>query len=123
MSFVLAPVIALYDYALRPLPVFSWLGIPVSTLDVAGALRLAVALRQLRELYHDQHVTKGAVTNHKNRGGGRASGKTQRVATDEPLEPRSRVRDFVATLVIVHGGEAIVGALRFRIIHLREGVC
>ncbi|KAF8479121.1 hypothetical protein DFH94DRAFT_632236 [Russula ochroleuca] len=105
MSFVLAPVIALFHYALQPLPVFAWLGAPVSALDVAGALRLAVALRQVRELYHDQHVTKA---NHKNRSGGKTSGKAQRVAADETLEPRSRARDFIATLVIVHGGEAIV---------------
>jgi hypothetical protein len=113
MSFVLAPVIALFHYALQPLPVFAWLGAPVSALDVAGALRLAVALRQLRELYLDQHITKVAVANHKNKSGGKASGKFQRVAADETLEPRSRARDFVATLVIVHGGEAIVGASRF----------
>lgn len=113
MSFVLAPVIALFHYALQPLPVFAWLGAPVSALDVAGALRLAVALRQVRELYLDQHLTKVAVANHKNKSGGKASGKFQRVAADETLEPRSRARDFVATLVIVHGGEAIVGTSRF----------
>jgi len=87
---------------------FSWLGLPVSALDVAGALRLAVALRQLRTVYYDEYVTKGASTNHKNKSGGRASGRSQRVAADEALPLRSRVRDFVATLVIVHGGEAIV---------------
>jgi hypothetical protein len=108
MSLVLAPVIALYSYGLKPLPVFTWLGLPVSALDVAGALRLAVASRQHRELYHEQHITKAA--NHKGRSGGKASGKAQRGAADETIEPRSRVRDFVATLVTVHGGEAIVGA-------------
>ncbi len=107
MSLVLAPVIALYNYGLKPLPVFTWLGLPISALDVAGALRLAVASRQHRELYHEHHVTK--VTNHKGRSG-KASGKAQRGAADETVEPRSRVRDFVATLVTVHGGEAIVGA-------------
>ena len=113
MTFVLAPVIALYHYALQPLAVFSWLGLPVSALDVAGALRLAVALRQLRTVYYDEYVSKGAAANHKNKSGGRAGGRSQRVAADEALPPRSRVRDFVATLVIVHGGEAIVGASRF----------
>lgn len=113
MTFVLAPVIALYHYALQPLSVFSWLGLPVSALDVAGALRLAVALRQLRTVYYDEYVSKGAAANHKNKSGGRAGGRSQRVVADEALPPRSRVRDFVATLVIVHGGEAIVGASRF----------
>lgn len=113
MSFALVPVIALYHYALQPLSVFSWLGIPVSALDVVGALRLAVAVRQLREVYHDEHLTKVTATNPKNRSGGRAGGKSQRVAADEALQPRSRVRDIVTTLVIVHGGEAIVGVSRF----------
>jgi hypothetical protein len=108
MSLVLAPVIALYHYGLKPLPVFTWLGLPVSALDVAGALRLALASRQHRESYYEQHVAK--VTNHKGRSGGKSSGKAQRGAADETVEPRSRVRDFVATLVTVHGGEAIVGA-------------
>jgi len=106
MSLVLGPVIALYHYGLKPLPVFTWLGLPISALDLAGALRLAVASRQLRELYYEQHVAK--VSNHKGRSGGKASGKAQRGAGDESVEPRSRVRDFVATLVTVHGGEAIV---------------
>lgn len=110
MSLVLAPVIALYHYGLKPLPVFTWLGLPVSALDVAGALRLALASRQHRELYYEQHIAK--VANHKGRSGGKATGKTLRGAADETIEPRSRVRDFVATLVTVHGGEAIVGASR-----------
>jgi hypothetical protein len=33
------------------------------------------------------------------------------------LEPRSRIRGFVATLVTVHGGEAIVGASQFALSH------
>lgn len=116
MSLVLTPVIALYNYGLKPLPVFTWLGLPVSALDVAGALRLAVATRQHRELYYEQHVAK--VTSHKGRSGGKASGKAQRGAADDTVEPRGRVRDFIATLVTVHGGEAIVGASRMRIITL-----
>jgi hypothetical protein len=115
MSLVLAPVIALYHYGLKPLPVFTWLGLPVSALDVAGALRLALASRQHRELYHEQHITK--VANHKGRSGGKATGKAQRGAADETIEPRGRVRDFVATLVTVHGGEAIVGASRCVLSH------
>lgn len=113
MAFFLAPVIAFYHYALQPIPALAWLGLPISVLDVAGALRLAVVLRQVRELYHNQHVAKLAVTSHRTKSGGKPTGKAQRTAADEPPEPRSRVRDFLATLVIVHGGEAIVGALLF----------
>ena len=118
--FVLAPVVAFYNWALQPVPPLAWLGVPVSTLDIAGALRLAIALRQLREVYYDQHVAKAAASSHSRaKSGGRSGGKTsQRAASDELPEPRSRVRDFVATLVIVHGGEAIVGTSRFSIVIL-----
>ena len=110
MSFFLTPFIAIYDYGLRPVPPLAWLGVPLTALDIAGALRLAVALRQLREVYYDQCVSKPASTGPRTRSGGRTGGKSvQRAASDELPEPRSRVRDFVATLVIVHGGEAIVG--------------
>jgi hypothetical protein len=113
--YFLAPVTSLYNWALRPVPLLAWLGVPVSTLDIAGALRLAIALRQLREVYYDQHVTKAASSGHSRaKSGGRTGGKSsQRAASDELPESRSRVRDFVATLVIVHGGEAIVGMSRF----------
>ena len=109
--FFLAPVITFYDWALQPVPLLAWLGVPVSTLDILGAFRLAFALRQLREVYYDQHVAKAAASGHSRaKSGGRSGGKTsQRAASDELPEPRTRVRDFVATLVIVHGGEAIVG--------------
>jgi hypothetical protein len=39
-----------------------WLGMPVSALDIAGALSLAVALHQLQGVCYDQHVTKAAPT-------------------------------------------------------------
>jgi hypothetical protein len=111
MSFFLAPVITFYDYATRSVSPLAWLGVPVSALDIAGALRLAVALRQLRGVYYDQHVTKAAPTptGPRTRSGRIGGRSTQRAASDELPEPRSRVRDFVTTLVMVHGGEAIVG--------------
>jgi hypothetical protein len=65
--------------------------VPVSTLDVLAALRLAVSLRQVRQLYHDRHISRVSATNGR----------------PKDVEPRGRVRDFVATLVMVHGGEAI----------------
>ena len=109
MSF-LAPVIALYDYALRPVPPLAWLGVPATALDIAGALRLAVALRQLREVYYEQYVSKAAPTGPRTRSGAKSGGRSgQRAASDELSESRSRVREFMTTLVIVHGGEAIVG--------------
>lgn len=118
--FLLAPVITFYDWALQPVPLLAWLGVPVSTLDVLGAFRLAIALRQVREVYYDQHVAKAAASGHSRaKSGGRYGGKTsQRAASDELPEPRTRVRDFLSTLVIVHGGEAIVGTSRLSIVIL-----
>ncbi|KAH9048252.1 hypothetical protein EDB84DRAFT_295846 [Lactarius hengduanensis] len=103
MPSFLAPIIAFYDYALQPVPALAWLGAPVSALDVAAALRLAVSLRQVRKLYYDQHVAKISAT-----GSIPEDGKK----VGELTESRSRVRDLVATLVMVHGGEAISGASR-----------
>jgi hypothetical protein len=110
MRYLLAPVTIFYDFALQPIPALAWLGAPLSALDVAGALRLAVVLRQQRELYREQHNAKMAAANQGTKAGGKSSGKAQRVAAIDPPEPRSRVRDFLATLVIAHGGEAIAGA-------------
>lgn len=97
MPSFLTPIVAFYDYALQPVPALAWLGASVSTLDVAAALRLAMSLRQVRQLYHDRHVSRISTTNSIPEDG-------------EKLEPRSRVRDLFTTLVIVHGGEAIAGA-------------
>lgn len=99
MSSLLAPVIAFYDYALQPVPALAWLGAPVSALDIAGALRLAMSLRQVRELYYDQHVSRISATS--------SIPEAESAIVGELQEPRSRVRDLVATLVLVHGGEAI----------------
>ncbi|KAH9180237.1 hypothetical protein EDB89DRAFT_1918016 [Lactarius sanguifluus] len=98
MPSFLAPIIAFYDYALQPVPALAWLGAPVSALDVAAALRLAVSLRQVQKLYYDQHVAKISAT-------GSISENEKKVG--ELTESRSRVRDLVTTLVMVHGGEAI----------------
>ncbi|KAI0261066.1 hypothetical protein BC834DRAFT_845814 [Gloeopeniophorella convolvens] len=104
MPAALAPIVTFYDYALQPVPALAWLGVPVSALEVAGALRVALLLRQLRELFHKQHAAKiSAATKARN---GKGAGK-ESVAL-EPIEPRSRVRDFAATLVMVFGGEAVV---------------
>jgi hypothetical protein len=111
MRYLLAPITIFYDFALQPIPALAWLGAPLSALDVAGALRLAVVLRQQRELYREQHIAKMAAANQGTKAGGKSSGKAQRVAAIDPPEPRSRIRDFIATLVIAHGGEAIAGAL------------
>lgn len=104
-----APIVAFYDYALRPIPALAWVGAPISTLDVAGALRLALILRQLRELFHKEHLAKMSL------GTGRVKNEQLEKASAPvvvPPERRSCVRNFAAGLVMVFGGEIVVGALR-----------
>jgi hypothetical protein len=43
-------------------PCATWLGMPVSALNIAGVLGLAVALCQLQGVCYDYHVTKAAPT-------------------------------------------------------------
>ena len=96
-----APIVAFYDYALQPISALAWVGAPISALDVAGALRLALILRQLREQFHKEHLAKMAST----------TGRVERFSAPVvPSEKRSRVRNFAASLVMVFAGEAVVGA-------------
>lgn len=104
-----APIIAFYEYALQPIPALAWVGAPVSALDIAGALRLALILRQMRELFLKEHTAKISVSNTsvwvKN-------GKLEKVSVPVvPVERRGSVRNFAASLMMVFGGEALVGAL------------
>ncbi|KAI0318437.1 hypothetical protein OF83DRAFT_1116125 [Amylostereum chailletii] len=97
MSILLSPILSLYDKALMPLPALAWTGASISPLDVAGALRLAIALRQIREMLYKEHIKTMGVS------------KNARSNVSSP-EPRGRARDVAATLVMVYGGEAIVSS-------------
>ncbi|KAG8988926.1 hypothetical protein FRB90_002493, partial [Tulasnella sp. 427] len=48
MSLPLGPVIALYDALTTPIPQLVALGLPVTTLDVIGTLRLALVVQQIK---------------------------------------------------------------------------
>jgi hypothetical protein len=105
-----APIVALYDYTLQPISALAWLGAPISILDIAGGLRLALILRQIREHFHREHMAKMSIsmslTNSRVK-----NGQLEKVSVPVvPAERRSRVRNFAASLVMVFGGEAIVGA-------------
>jgi hypothetical protein len=104
-----APIIAFYDYALQPIPALAWVGVPISALDIAGALRLALILRQVREYFHKEHMAKISLSNANVRV---KNGQLEKVSNPVvvPAERRSCVRNFAASLVMVFGGEAIVGA-------------
>jgi len=100
MSLAIAPIVAFYDYTLQPIPALSWLGAPISILDIAGALRLALILRQMREIFHKEHFAKLSSS---------TSAQSEKGPFPVvPVERRSRVRDFATSLVMVFGGEAIV---------------
>lgn len=108
---VTAPIVAFYDYALQPISALTWVGAPISALDIAGALRLALILRQVREQFHKEHLAKAPL-----RTTGRVKdGRLEKVSVPVVVpssEQRSRVRNFAASLVMVFGGEAVVGALK-----------
>ena len=100
---VTAPIIAFYDYALQPIPALASVGVPISALDIAGGLRLALILRQVRELFHKEHMSKNIRAKN---------GQLENVLGPVvPAERRSCVRNFAASFLMVFSGEAIVGAL------------
>ena len=51
MDTLLLPVVELYRSLLQPIAPFTWLGLPLSTLDLVAAVRLCVVMRQLRETF------------------------------------------------------------------------
>ncbi|KAH9842957.1 uncharacterized protein C8Q71DRAFT_720352 [Rhodofomes roseus] len=92
LDLLLAPIVEVYRLALQPLAPFTWLGLRFSALDVAAAFRTCIALRQIKEQLHKQHVTKKAATQD---------------ASVPEVQERSFVRDLTAVLLVVFGGEAI----------------
>ncbi|KZT11558.1 uncharacterized protein LAESUDRAFT_671660 [Laetiporus sulphureus 93-53] len=93
LYFLLTPFVEVYRYALEPVAPFTWFGLPFCLLDVAAALRTCIALRQLREQFHAQHVAKVEASGGK--------------AVTKEVQERSFLRDASATLLVVFGGEAI----------------
>ncbi|KAH9939586.1 hypothetical protein B0H21DRAFT_756282 [Amylocystis lapponica] len=90
LSLLLAPIMAVYSYALQPVAPFTWLGLSFSALDVAAALRLCIALRQLREKFQLDHARQRTTD-----------------ARLPAVETRSFVRNVLTTLTVVFGGEAV----------------
>jgi hypothetical protein len=119
MSPAIAPIVAFYDYALQPISALAWLGAPISTLDIAGALRLALILRQQREIFRKEHLARTSATSLRVKNARSSEKPSIPTATvTVPLEPRSCVRDLAASLVMVFGGEAVVGAFEYLFISL-----
>ena len=89
---MLSLLVELYRYSLEPIPPFSWLELGISTLDVVAMFRLCIVLRQIRELSMNVHV--------------KSNGK-------KGIEEGSFVKKAATTLLVVYGGEAVVGAIVF----------
>lgn len=102
MSSALSTIMAVYDVSLQPIASLAAFGVTVTPIDVVGALRLALVLRQLREIFHREHIDKSKPT------GGGTGGRPGKDRAE--VESRARTRDLVTTLVMVYGGEAVVGA-------------
>jgi hypothetical protein len=103
MSLALAPIVELYRWGIQPVAPFSWFGIQISTIDVAAAVRLCLILRQVRE-----HIAKAYKARVAQATPGAPEDEKAAVAALGPkFEEKSLVRDLAATLIVVHGGDAI----------------
>ncbi|KAF9009500.1 hypothetical protein BDQ17DRAFT_1397792 [Cyathus striatus] len=84
------PLVEIFRYTLQPIAPFTWLGLPISTLDVVATFRLCLLLRQIRDQVLAQHIsTKGT----------------------KGLEEKSFVKSAATTLLVVYGGEAVTAPL------------
>ncbi|KAG6831221.1 hypothetical protein H0H92_012018 [Tricholoma furcatifolium] len=90
MSLLVSPSVQLFRWSLQPIAPFTWFGIGLSTLDVVAAVRLCLILRQLREQFYLNHVSKKGV---------------------DGVEKPSFVKSLATTLTVVFGGEAVVAPL------------
>ncbi|KAG8993007.1 hypothetical protein FRB94_011152 [Tulasnella sp. JGI-2019a] len=104
MSLPIEQVVALYSLLLTPIPQLSAIGLSVSTLDVLGCLRLALAVKQIKHSLRLKAAKKAVV-----------NGGPEAVAMSEKLE-RSNVGAEInlATIwsmfVIVYGGELLISS-------------
>src|SRR6202035_2069091 len=92
---LLSPFLQIFNYSLQPIPPFTWFGLPISTLDVIGAFRLCIVLRQIREINYALHVSKHG---------------------ESTVEHPSFMRRLMTTLTVVYGGEAIIGSSYIHIV-------
>lgn len=100
MSLALTPIVELYRWGLQPVVPFSWFGIQINTIDVAAAIRLCLLLRQVREFTAKAYLAQAAA-------GASKEEKAAAISYRPKFEEKSLVRDLMATLIVVHGGDAI----------------
>ena len=97
MSILLYPWIQVFRYSLQPIAPFSWFGLGITTLDVVATFRLCLALRQIRDTLYAKHLSS------------KAAG---------PVEEKSFIKNLLATLIVVYGGEALACMIMFFIHNL-----
>jgi len=83
-------LIQVFRYSLQPIAPFAWFGLNITTLDVVAALRICLALRQIRDSQYAKHLSS--------KGTG-------------PVEGRSFIKNLSTTLIVVYGGEAVTSPL------------
>lgn len=115
MEVLLTPIVEFYRSLLQPVAPFTWFGLPLSTLDVAAALRLCIVMRQIREVNARQHVEQTFKAKRAIKGKDKAREAGLQDGLDDTVVPaavetRSFVRDAAATLVVVYGGEVMSGS-------------
>ncbi|KIO16110.1 hypothetical protein M407DRAFT_247073 [Tulasnella calospora MUT 4182] len=100
MSLPLGPVIALYNTLTTPIPFLVSLGLPVSTLDVVGSLRLALVVQQIKLAFKMRAVQQAASEGEDKNG--------EKVAPSFPTD--TALSNIWTMLVIVYGGELFVSS-------------
>ena len=108
---VLATIVAAYQYALAPVAPFTWLGLKTSTVDLVAIVRLCVALRQMREGLRREYDVRARCS--VSTVDGEKDGVVTLVEGPAPIEERSFVRDALATLLVVYGGEAMISSFSY----------
>ncbi|KAI6133909.1 hypothetical protein EDD17DRAFT_1829690 [Pisolithus thermaeus] len=94
MMMVLQPITAVYQYIVTPVASLAWFGLKTSTLDLLATIQLCLALRQIRESLKCKHL--------------KCASSKQSEGAITAVESRSFVMDALTTLVVVHGGEAMI---------------
>jgi hypothetical protein len=98
---LLSPLVYIFQWSLQPIAPFTWFGLGINTLDVLGAARLCLALRQLREGLYAEHVTK------------KEEKTASKLKSTLEIEEKSFMRELSTTLTVVYGGETMTGEILF----------
>jgi hypothetical protein len=101
---------------LTPIPILARYGLPYSSFDLAGALRLAFVLRQIRDAERSKAQKQQAKLVVDSFGSNSTSGsrdqdiKALKASSQlRELEEPYFVKDIATVLTVIYGGEAVCG--------------